>query len=154
MKEVIKLLKSFAYAGRGIFDCAVRERNFRIHIVAVLTVTIFAVIYGVTKTEGAVLALTMSLVVSLEAMNTAVESAVNLASDKRSDLARLAKDTAAGAVLAAAIGSVAVAVLVFGDAARLIPAALKVLKYWYLAAAYIIIMAVFVFAAAYEKRRK
>ncbi len=154
MKEVVKLLKSFAYAGRGIIDCISRERNFRIHIVAVLTVTIFAVLYGVTKTEGAVLALTMSLVVALEAMNTAVESAVDLTSDRRSERARLAKDAAAGAVLIAAVGSVAVAVLVFGDTARLMPAVLTVLRYWYLAAAYIVIMAVFVFAAAYEKRRK
>ena len=145
------LLKSFAYAARGIFDCAVRERNFRIHIAAIVTVTIFAAVYGVTKTEAAVLALTMALVASLEAVNTAIEAAVDLESKEKSETARLAKDAAAGAVLIAAVGAVFVAMFIFGDAARFFPAVLTVARHWYIAAPYVLIMILFIFAMKYKK---
>ena len=152
MREVKKLLKAFVYAGRGIAVCAASERNYRIHIAAVVTVVIFAVLYGVTPGEAAVLALTMALVLGLEAVNTAVEAAVDLASDKQSELARIAKDAAAGAVLTAAIGAVAVAVFVFGDYARLAPTLETILKYWYVALLYIAVMTVFVFVIKYKKK--
>ena len=150
MKNLLALIKSFGYAGRGIFACAARERNFRIHICAAVTVAIFAALYGVTRIEAAVLAFTIALVIGLEAVNTAVETAVDLFSTGRSELARLAKDAAAGAVLVAAVGSVVVAVFVFCDAARLVPATLTVLRYWYFAAAYIALMAIFVFGLKYK----
>ncbi len=150
MKNLLALIKSFGYAGRGIFACAARERNFRIHICAAVTVAIFAALYGATRIEAAILALVIALVMGLEAVNTAVEAAADLVSSERSELARLAKDAAAGAVLIAAVGSVIVAVFVFGDAARLAPALMTLLKHWYLTAAYIVIMALFVFGLKYK----
>ena len=151
MKNLLALIKSFGYAGRGVFACAARERNFRIHICAAVTVAIFAALYGATRIEAAVLALAIALVMGLEAANTAVEAAADLAWPERSELARLAKDAAAGAVLIAAVGSIVVAVFVFGDAARLVPALMTLLKYWYLTAAYIVIMALFVFGSKYRR---
>lgn len=151
MRNLLALIKSFGYAGRGVFACAARERNFRIHICAAVTVAIFAMLYGATRIEAAVLALAVALVMGLEAANTAVEAAADLASIERSELARLAKDAAAGAVLIVAAGSVVVAVFVFGDAARLVPALMTLLKYWYLTAAYIVIMALFVFGSKYRR---
>ena len=150
MKNLLALIKSFGYAGRGIFACAARERNFRIHICAAVTVAIFAALYGATRIEAAILALVIALVMGLEAVNTAVEDAADLVSSERSELVRLAKDAAAGAVLIAAVGSVVVAVFVFGDAARLAPALMTLLKHWYLTAAYIVIMALFVFGLKYK----
>ncbi len=151
MKNLLALIKSFGYAGRGVFACAARERNFRIHICAAVTVAIFTALYGATRIEAAVLALAIALVMGLEAANTAVEAAADLASIERSELARLAKDAAAGAVLIAAVGSVVVAVFVFGDTARLIPALMTLLKHWYLTATYIVIMALFVFGLKYRR---
>ena len=46
-------------------------------------------------------------------MNTAIEAAVDLVSPAYSELAKHAKDCAAGAVLVCAIGSVIVAAIVF-----------------------------------------
>ena len=47
---------------------------------------------------------------ALEAVNTAVEKAVDLETSECNELAKISKDAAAGAVLIAAIGSVAVGI--------------------------------------------
>jgi diacylglycerol kinase (ATP) len=52
-----------------------------------------------------VLVLAVALVLSLEALNTALEAVVDLVSPQMHPLAKQAKDTAAGAVLIGAIGA-------------------------------------------------
>jgi undecaprenol kinase/diacylglycerol kinase (ATP) len=61
-----------------------------------------------------VLALTITVVVCLEWINTSVELAVTLASPGRHPLAKAAKDVSAAAVLVGAIGSIAIGALLFG----------------------------------------
>ncbi len=137
--------KGFVYAAVGIKKCVMSERNFRVHIVAAVTVFIFAYIYGVTRTQAAVLVLTVAAVLSLEAINTAIEAAVDLASDKHTGLGGLAKDAAAGAVLIAAAAALVVAVFVFGDKEKLFNTLNTFLSIWYLDVIYIAAGAVFVF---------
>ena len=50
---------------------------------------------------------------SLELVNTAVEAVVDLVTEEKKPLAKLAKDTAAGAVLIAAIMAAGAGVLIF-----------------------------------------
>lgn len=52
-------------------------------------------------------------VISLELLNTAIEAIVDLVSPQNSELARIAKDTAAAAVLVAAITAIGVGVWIF-----------------------------------------
>ena len=68
----------------------------------------------ISPAEWALIALAIVCVWVAEALNTSIEFLVDLASPERHPLAAKAKDVAAGAVLIAAIGSVIVAVLVFG----------------------------------------
>ena len=68
----------------------------------------------VTAIEGAILVLAIALVLALEALNTAIELAVTLASPERHPLARVAKDVSAAMVLVAAIAAAVVGVLVLG----------------------------------------
>lgn len=105
----------FGYAFQGIFRTVKEERNFRIHLVAVLSVTWFAFLYEVTAGQALVLVILFALVLSLELLNTAVEHTVDLITKEPSLLAKKAKDAAAGAVLVSALGSVIVAVLMFCD---------------------------------------
>jgi diacylglycerol kinase (ATP) len=51
-------------------------------------------------------------VLALEGVNTAIEAVVDLASPQYHDLARRAKDVAAGAVLIAALGALIIAALI------------------------------------------
>lgn len=84
------------------------QRNFRIQIVlAIVAVAVFAALRAPVL-AFAILALTIALVLAFEAMNTALEALVDLVSPERHALAKAAKDAAAGAVLIAALGALAV----------------------------------------------
>jgi len=72
-----------------------------------------AAVSSLTPLEWAVLLLVIGLVISLEIMNTSIEALVDLCSPEQSELARIAKDAAAGAVLVAAITAVAVGAFIF-----------------------------------------
>ena len=103
-------LRSFVYAGRGIWFCIRHERNFRIHMVAAAYVLIFAPYFSLTRGEWAALLAIIGLVTAAEAVNTAVEQTVNLAAPGRRTRARVAKDAAAGAVLLCAVAAAAAGV--------------------------------------------
>lgn len=126
MKE---LFLSFGYAFRGIFMTLVHERNMRIHFVCMAYMYAFLSVYDffeVTRTQFAILFLANALVVAAELINTAVERAVDHASEKRTENGKLAKDAAAGAVLCCAIFAVATGIAVLGQKA----AFLKLIAYY------------------------
>lgn len=115
---MIKLLKCFVWAGRGILLCLM-ERNFRIHIVAAVAVVYFgAGFYELGRAEWAVLALTIGAVMSLEAVNTALEYLCDRVCAENDAFIGKCKDCAAGAVLLSAIAAVGVAVSLFWDTER------------------------------------
>lgn len=75
-------LRSFVYAGRGIWFCIRHERNFRIHMSAAIYVLLFAPYFSLTRGEWAALLAIIGLVTAAEAVNTAVEQTVNLAAPR------------------------------------------------------------------------
>ena len=115
--KLISFCKSFYFAGCGIINCIKNERNMRFHFCAAFYVILFMRFYDLTGAEKAVVYLTIGLVISLELVNTAIEALTDKISPEKSSLAKLAKDSAAGAVLIAAAVSVAVAVCIFWDTA-------------------------------------
>lgn len=113
MKEVRDLIQSFRCAIFGVGKAIRSERNFRIHIIALLTITMFNLMAGFSATHWAIELLCAMVVISLELVNTAVEKACNAITGEESYLIGFAKDAAAGAVFVSAMGSVAIAFLVF-----------------------------------------
>lgn len=85
----------------------------RIHFCAAFYVLIFMRFFRLSPGERAAVFIVIALVIALELVNTAIEALTDLASPGRSEKARIAKDCAAGAVLAAAIGAVCTAVCLF-----------------------------------------
>ena len=113
--ELLKFFKSFRYAASGIIRCIKTQRNLRFHIGAAGAVAIVAILCSVSIAEELALLLTVGGVIALECVNTAIENAVNLAAKtKPSELAKAAKDCAAGAVLLFCIAAACVAAVVFG----------------------------------------
>lgn len=108
-----KFIRSFSYARAGAEHALRTQRNIWIHIGAGLLVIGLALWLKVSRVEMAILILTISFVMTAEMLNTAIEEAVNLAKPEHHPLAGLAKNIAAGAVLLAAIGSVAVGLIIF-----------------------------------------
>ena len=70
-------LNSFLYALRGFRYCIVHERNMRVHLSAAVLVTAFSVSYGLTAAEYGLLFFAVGLVLCAEALNTAIEKAVD-----------------------------------------------------------------------------
>lgn len=113
MKEVKDLIGSFGYAISGVGKAIRNERNFRIHIIALLTIIMFDLMAGFSPVHWAIELLCCMVVMSLELVNTAVEKACNAVTREDSPLICFAKDAAAGAVFVSAVGSVVIAFLLF-----------------------------------------
>lgn len=110
-EEFIKLAYSFKYAFSGLFYTIRTERNMRIHLMFMtymFSILKFTDWFQLTRSEWGILILICGVVISLETVNTAVENAVNLASEEITKYGKIAKDAAAGAVLVSAIASVAI----------------------------------------------
>ena len=106
--------KSFYFAFKGIADLfSGRHPNAMVHLMAVVSVCIAGYFFKISVFEWLVIMLCFVAVISMEAMNSAIEYVVDLASPDYHPLAEKAKDMAAGAVLLAAIGSVIIALIIF-----------------------------------------
>ncbi|WP_459812609.1 diacylglycerol kinase family protein [Hominimerdicola sp. 21CYCFAH17_S] len=110
-----RFLKGFTYAFSGIIYCIKTERNMRFHLCAAFYVILFMGFYEFTRCEKMVIFLTISAVISLELVNSAIERCIDLISLKYDPLAKKAKDAAAGAVLCSAVFSVIIGVVLFWD---------------------------------------
>jgi diacylglycerol kinase (ATP) len=108
-----KLSQSFNDAIGGVIYCFRTQRNMRIHfIIAILTI-IAAVTLNVSREEMMILALTIAAVFICEMFNTAVEAVVDLITKEKHELAKIAKNVAAGGVLISALSALIIAYLVF-----------------------------------------
>lgn len=105
---------AFRAALGGALHTVRTQRNTWIELAAAAVVAAAGVWLRITPTQWAILALTVALILALEAVNTAVEAVVDLASPDYHQLARIAKDCAAGAMLFAVLGSLGVAAAIFG----------------------------------------
>ncbi len=106
------LAASFRFAWDGVVDTAVRQRNMRIHVLLALWVALLGSTVALATAERLALLLCVFLVLAAEVANSALEALVDLVTREEHELARIAKDAGAGAVLILAAGSVAVAALV------------------------------------------
>lgn len=131
MKETMKkrknpITESFGYAFEGIWTGIRNERNMKIHCLAIILVTLAGTLFQITATQWCICLLLFALIAALELVNTAIEAVVDLVTEEKKPLAKIAKDTAAGAVLFAAIISVIIGCIIF------LPYVLELLgKIWY-----------------------
>jgi len=107
-------LRSFKFAARGIATMLKTQQNAWLHAAATLAVIATGMWLRLSFGEWCWIALAITAVWTAEALNTAFEFLTDLASPEFHPLAAKAKDVAAGAVLLAAIGSVAIGGLVLG----------------------------------------
>jgi diacylglycerol kinase len=107
-------LASFRYAWCGLVYVVRSQRNMRVHLGAAFLVLLLAAVLRLPPLAWAVLLLCITIVAVLEMLNTVVEATVDLATDRYHPLAKIAKDTAAGAVLVASIGAALVGLVLLG----------------------------------------
>lgn len=108
-----KFTESMGHALDGIAYTTGHERNFKIEIIFACLVTIASFILRVSILEWAILILVIGMVLTLEMINTAIERCVDLVTKEYRELAKVAKDVAAGAVLIMSMFSVIIGIVIF-----------------------------------------
>ena len=112
-KVAPNLFLSFKYAWAGVRYAFISQRNFRIHtIIGTLAISLGLFLH-ISAVEMAIISVTSAIVMALEMINTAIESVVDLTVRQTyHELAKIAKDCAAGAVLISAFAAILVAAFI------------------------------------------
>jgi diacylglycerol kinase (ATP) len=101
---------SFRFAWTGLYYTFLTQRNFRIHVSIGIVAIGLGLVLHLSRLEMTVVALTIGMVLAMELLNTALEAVVDLTVKQTyHDLAKIAKDCAAGAVLITSLAAIAVA---------------------------------------------
>lgn len=109
----IPLIIAFKCAFEGIKHAITTQRNFKIHIFVALLALILCCVFKLNAIEFAIVLICIFIVFAFELFNTAIESVIDLVSPEWNQLAKHAKDCAAGAVLLVSCMSGIVAILIF-----------------------------------------
>ncbi|MDO5718793.1 MAG: diacylglycerol kinase [Tissierellia bacterium] len=110
-----KIINGFNFAIDGLIYAVTKEYNMRFHVVTAIVVLLLTMLFDLSKIEIALIGIAITLVFITEMINTAIEKTVDLATSEYRELAKIAKDVAAGAVLIAALNSVFMAYLIFSN---------------------------------------
>jgi diacylglycerol kinase len=112
--EPAKLIGSFHYAFQGLGYAIRTQRNMRIHLSIAIVVILAGLFFHISALEFAILFIAITTVFIAEMFNTVLELCVDLASPTYHPLAKIAKDVAAGAVLANALLSILIGLCILG----------------------------------------
>jgi len=112
-KSFKRLFKSFKYAIEGIIYAFKYEQNIIVHTLVMILVILLGIIVKLSIFEWLICLILFGLVIATEMINTAIEATVDLACDKKHPLAKIAKDTASGAVLVFAITASIAGIIIF-----------------------------------------
>lgn len=107
-------IKSFVYAFKGILTMLKSQHNAWIHGLATIVVCAAGAFFGITKSEWCWIVLAIVVVWTAEALNTAFEFLIDVASPDYHPLVEKAKDVAAGAVLISAVGAAVIGLIIMG----------------------------------------
>lgn len=108
-----KLMRSFANAAHGISYLFNSQKNARIEISITILVLVAGFLFNISFIEWLAVLICIALVLSLEAINTAIEILADKLHPGADHQIGKAKDVAAGAVLISAIVASIIGILIF-----------------------------------------
>lgn len=113
MSKTRSFTESVDLAIQGIVSAFKKERNFRLDVLFAGIVIFCGIILNFTRVELAILFFVVTLVLSAELFNTAVEKLLDVVNDEFDLRIKFVKDVSAGAVLITVISSVVIGYLIF-----------------------------------------
>jgi diacylglycerol kinase len=113
-REKQSLVMSFRHAFDGVRFVVLSERNARIHVILAGAVIILSLWVGLSWVEWALIVTAIGMVLGGEMANTVVELTFDLLMPEQHDLAKYAKDVAAGTILVFAITAATIGFMVLG----------------------------------------
>lgn len=108
-----KFMDSYQYASTGVKYVARTQRNFTIQLTALSIMLMAGFYFKLSAVEWMLIILVSANVLVLEMINTALETVVDLVTLEYHDLAKIAKDVAAGAVLLMSFTSIILGAIIF-----------------------------------------
>jgi len=113
MIKAKRLIKSFRYAIKGLSKIFYEEQNLRVQSFFGLFALLLAYYFKITQIEWIVLILTISLVVLMEIINSAVERVADILKPRIDEYVKEIKDITAAAVMFASVVSVIIGIIIF-----------------------------------------
>lgn len=110
---MIKTIKSFKYALNGLKTVFKEENSFRLEVIAGMIVVFFMFYFNFSLFENIICILLITLVLSAEIVNTAIEDLCNKVEPNQDPIIGKVKDTMSAFVLLTSLGALIVGVLVF-----------------------------------------
>ncbi|MBN1988922.1 MAG: diacylglycerol kinase family protein [Bacteroidales bacterium] len=111
--SILKRLYSFKYAFNGLRILFKEEHNARIHLVAAICAIVLAGVLNISALEWVAIVLAIGLVISLEAVNSAIENLADYVSPNWNHNIKRVKDISAAGVLIASIVALVTGLLIF-----------------------------------------
>lgn len=108
-----KLIKSFSWAINGLKTVWREEKNFRIETIIAIGVILLGLLDGLSETKWALIWIAITIVLSSEIVNTAVEDICNKIEPETNPIIGKIKDIMAGFVLISCIGATMIGIIVF-----------------------------------------
>lgn len=113
MKSPGSFSRSFLNAIHGIRSGLFKQRNFFIEIIIALLVITGGIIFRINSLEWCLLLVCIMLVISLESLNTAIETLADALKPGFDPMVGKAKDIAAAAVLIASVFAGIIGLIIF-----------------------------------------
>ena len=108
-----KFLFGFVYAFHGLAVLIKTERNFKFHLFAFFFVSIAGFLFKIEKTEWLAVLIISSIILTAEALNSAIEKLCNQLHPEIHPAIKSVKDIAAASVLISSIIAVVIAGIIF-----------------------------------------
>lgn len=108
-----KIMDHFQYAIEGIQSTWKSEGNMKFHVVVMCLVLLGGVFFQISLMEWMLCFLCFGTVLGAELLNTAIEATIDLVMPEKHELAKKAKDSAAGGVLVVAIFAFLIGCIIF-----------------------------------------
>ncbi len=106
-------IKAFGFAIAGLAHAIKTQHALWFQLSAASTIILLGLYFNITREDWRWLIAAIAMVITAETMNTAIEFLADAVTKDQHPLIGHAKDIAAGAVLAAALGAAAIGILTF-----------------------------------------
>jgi len=108
-----KFLLGFVFASQGLAVLVKTERNFKFHLFAFFCISIAGFLFKIEKTEWLAVLIISSIILTAEALNSAIEKLCNHLHPEIHPSIKSVKDISAASVLISSIIAVVIAGIIF-----------------------------------------
>ncbi len=106
--------RSMGFAFDGLRYAFRSQRSLRIESIIAGFIVVIGFALNISRLEWVIVIISISFVIGLELVNTALEAVVDLVSPEYHPVAKVAKDVASAAVLTGGVGGLVAGLVIFG----------------------------------------